>query len=174
MKPSYYPVLRIVLTLIAGVAMIMFPGRILAYIAILLGALLLIPGIVVLVRYAIVRFKRNRRDRRYNPMKFPLLALLAVIAGTAIIVMANKLSGIFSILLASALIFVGGYEIIALIRTKCNKKVSVYILPSLLVLLGIFILVNPLNLVPNLIVIMFGIGAIVYCINEVVYILIKG
>ncbi len=173
MRPSYYPILRIVLTLIAGVAMILFPGEILSYIAILLGFLLIIPGAIQLIRYGVVRFKRNRRDRRYHPMKFPFIALLAVIAGVAIVVLSHELVGIFSILLASALIFVGGYEILALIRTKNKLKVAVYLLPTLLILLGIFILVNPLHLIPSMIVIMFGVGAIIYSINEVVYLLMK-
>ena len=95
MRPSYYPILRIVLTLIAGVAMILFPGEILSYIAILLGFLLIIPGAIQLIRYGVVRFKRNRRDRRYHPMKFPFIALLAVIAGVAIVVLSHELVGIF-------------------------------------------------------------------------------
>ncbi len=173
MNPSYYPILRIVLTLAAGVAMILFPGEILAYIAILLGFLLIIPGVTQLIRYAIVRFKRNRRDRRYHPMKFPFVALLAVMAGVTLVVLSHKLAGIFSILLASALIFVGGYEIMALIRTRSKHKVAIYLLPALLILLGVFILINPLHLIPNVIVIMFGIGAIIYSINEVVYLLLK-
>lgn len=173
MRPTYYPILRIVLTFLAGIAMIMFPGEILSYIAILVGLLFIIPGVVIMIRYMIVRFKRNHRVRRNNTMKFPFIAMLAVIVGSVIVIMSNELSSIFSILLASALIFVGGYEVIVLMRTKLGKKISVYILPSLLILLGIFILANPLNLIPNMIVTMFGIGAIIYCINEVVYLIIK-
>lgn len=172
MNPSYYPILRIVITLIAGIAMIIFPSQILSYIAILLGMLLIIPGAVQLIRYMIVRFKRSRRDRRNNPMRFPIVATLSVIVGIVIIIFSKELAGLFSILLASALIFAGVYEIVSLVRTKSNNKLAVYILPSVLVLLGIFILANPLNLIPNLIVIMFGIGSIIFSINEIVYLML--
>jgi hypothetical protein len=54
-------------------------------------------------------------------------------------------------------------------RSPNRNILGFYVLPALLSLLGIFILVNPLDLLPNVIVIMFGIGAIIYCINEIVY-----
>lgn len=169
MKAAYYPILRIVITLLMGVFMIIFPQSILMYIAFVMGLMLIIPGAIQLLRYLIVCCKRNRRDRRYNPMKFPILATLCVIAGIMIIVFADVIVKIFSLLLAAALIVAGGYEIIMIARSQRRNVVGYYIMPALLALLGIFILVNPLELLPKIIVIMFGAGAIVYSINEIVY-----
>ena len=76
MKAAYYPILRIVLTLVSGIFMIIYPAGVLSYIAIIIGLLLIIPGLIQLLRYAIVFTKRNRRDRRNSPITFPFIALM--------------------------------------------------------------------------------------------------
>lgn len=169
MKAIYYPILRIVLTLLVGGAMIAFPGNVLSYIAIVVGLLFIIPGAIELLRYLIIYFRGNRRDRRNNPMRFPVIATLSIIAGIVVIAFSSQFIQIFALLLAVALIIAGGYEIIMIARSEVKNMVGFYIMPALLALLGIFILANPLDLLPNLIVIMFGVGAIIYAINEIVY-----
>ena len=169
MKPTYYPIIRIVLTLTVGIFMIISPGSVLSYIAIIIGMLMLIPGIIQLLRYAIVRFQRNHRDRRNSTLKFPILSTLCALVGILIIIFSHEVVKIFSLVLASSLLIAGVYEIIMIARSPNRNILGFYVLPSLLSLLGIFILVNPLDLLPNVVVIMFGIGAIIYCINEIVY-----
>lgn len=169
MKSAYYPILRIVLTLIVGVFMIIFPNKVLSYIALLLGLLLLIPGTTQLLRYIIVYCKRNRRDRRYNPMTFPYLATACVVAGVAIIVFSSEIVKIFAFLLASALIFAGIYEIAMIVKSIRKNSIGYYIMPVFLILLGAFILLNPLDFLPKATVTLFGIGAIIYSINEILY-----
>lgn len=169
MKSAYYPILRIVLIILIGIFMIIYPESILKYIAVVIGLLLLIPGAIQLIRYLIVCCKRNRRDRRYNPMTFPFLATFCVLAGVAVIVFSQEIAMVFSLLLAAGLISAGGYEIGMIVKSECRNRVGYYLLPALLVLLGIFILVNPLDLLPKIMIIMFGVGAIIYGINEIVY-----
>lgn len=169
MKPTYYPIIRIVLTLLVGIFMIISPSSVLSYIAIIVGLLLLIPGIIQLLRYAIVRFQRNRRDRRNSIINFPILATLCAVIGIIIIVFRHEVVKIFSLVLASALLIAGIYEIIMIARSTNRNIPGFYVLPALLTLLGVFILINPLDLLPNVMVIMFGVGAIIYCINEIVY-----
>lgn len=169
MKPTYYPILRIVVTLIAGIFMIAYPASVLSYIAFIIGLLLIIPGMLQLVRYMIIVCKRNRRDRRNNPMTFPYVSLLSTLAGIGIIAFSDEIVKVFALLLAAGLILAGGYEIFMILRSEVRNSVGFYIMPSLLLLLGIFILINPLSLLPHIIVTMFGIGAVVYCINEIIY-----
>lgn len=169
MKTSYYPIIRIILTLIMGVLMIIFPQSILYYIAVVLGVMLIIPGVVQLTRYFIVYSKLNQRDRRYNPVKFPILATLAIIVGVLIIVFSDVIVKVFSLLLATMLILGGLYEIVMIFRSRHKMSYGYYIMPAILTLLGIFILMNPLDLIPNLIVVTFGIGSVIYCINEIIY-----
>ncbi|MBR3951913.1 MAG: DUF308 domain-containing protein [Bacteroidaceae bacterium] len=169
MKATYYPIIRIVFTLIVGIFMIISPSSILSYIAIIIGLLLLIPGIVQLLRYAIIRFQRNHRDRRNSSIKFPVLPTACAVTGILIIVFWKEVVKIFSIVLASSLLLAGIYEIMMIARSANRNKLGYYVLPALLTLLGVFILINPLDLLPNVIVIMFGVGAIIYCINEIIY-----
>ena len=72
-------------------------------------------------------------------------------------------------MLATGLIIAGIYEIVMILRSTTRNMIAFYILPTLLTLLGIFILANPLNMLPHMIVILFGIGAVVYSINEIIY-----
>lgn len=169
MKAAYYPILRIVLTLVSGIFMIIYPAGVLSYIAIIIGLLLIIPGLIQLLRYAIVFTKRNRRDRRNSPINFPFIALLCTLAGIAIIIFSDEIVKIFSFMLATGLIIAGIYEIVMILRSTTRNMIAFYILPTLLTLLGIFILANPLNMLPHMIVILFGIGAVVYSINEIIY-----
>lgn len=169
MKPSYYPIIRIIFTLILGILMIVIPQSILYYIAVVVGLMLIIPGAIQLIRYLIICCKRNQRDRRYHPMKFPILATLAIIVGGIIIAFSNFFIEIFSLMFAVLLIIGGLYEIVMIIRSQRKNTIGYYVMPALLTLLGIFILANPLNLLPNLIVMIFGVGAVLYSINEIIY-----
>ncbi|MBQ6939279.1 MAG: DUF308 domain-containing protein, partial [Muribaculaceae bacterium] len=102
-------------------------------------------------------------------INFPILATLCAVIGIIIIVFRHEVVKIFSLVLASALLIAGIYEIIMIARSTNRNILGFYVLPALLTLLGIFILINPLDLLPNVMVIMFGVGAIIYCINEIVY-----
>ncbi|MBO7317486.1 MAG: hypothetical protein J6U43_02055 [Bacteroidales bacterium] len=131
--------------------------------------LLLIPGLVQILRYFIVRFQRNHRNRRNTTIKFPILATLCALAGVAIIIFWREVVMIFSLVLASGMLIAGVYELIMIARSVLRNQVGFYILPATLTLLGVFILINPLDLLPNMMVVMFGVGAIMYCINEIIY-----
>ena len=69
-----------------------------------------------------------------------------------------------------SLIIAGIYEIAMIVRSNVKGKWGFYVMPVSLSLLGIFILSNPLELLPHLIIVMFGVGAVIYAINELIYI----
>ena len=168
-KPTYYPILRIVLTLIAGVFMIVAPGRVLTYIAYVVGVLLMVPGLVLLVRYAMVRWQRNQRYRRNHAVPFPVLALLCTIAGLSIIVFSQEIVEMLSLVLAVGLLIAGIYEIVMIAGSPCRYIPTFYIVPVVLTLFGVFVLINPLYLLPHVIVVLFGVGAVMYSICEIIY-----
>lgn len=170
MKPIYYPILRVVLTLLVGIAMIAFPGSILTYLATVVGLLFILPGVVEWLRYLIINLKRSRRARRNNHMRFPLLATLSIVVGVIIMCFSVEFLKIFSFVLAVSLIIAGIYEIAMIVRSNVKGKWGFYVMPVSLSLLGIFILSNPLELLPHLIIVMFGVGAVIYAINELIYI----
>ena len=166
MKASYYPLLRIVLTLVTGIFMIVSPDSVLTYIAYIIGLLLIVPALIQLMRYALVRFQRNSGSAF---MTFPILSLLCAISGLFIILFSHEIVKVFSLLLASGLLIAGIYEIVLIARSANRNTLGYYILPIILTLMGIFIISNPLDLLPHVIVIMFGIGAIIYSISEIIY-----
>ena len=169
MKPTYYPILRIVLTLIAGIFMIVSPSNVLAYIAFVVGLLLFIPGLVQLMRYAIIRLQRNRRNRRNSTLKFPVLSALCALSGVLIMIFWQEMVMIFSLVLASGMLIAGVYEVVMIVRSEHRNILGYYIVPAILTLLAIFILINPLDMLPNMMIILYGIGAILYAISEIVY-----
>ena len=169
MKPLYNPLIHIILAFVLGIFMILFPDYALHYIAIVLGLILLIPGIVQVVRYIIEHTDKSRRMRRNSSLRFPLLALLCVIAGVAIICFPTTVAKIFIYLLAAFLVFVGIYEIVFLVQLHRNIPMGYYILPILILVTGILLLLNPLSITKAVLVTVFGGGAIVYGISELIY-----
>ena len=169
MKPTYYPILRIVLTLIAGIFMIVSPSSVLAYIAFIVGLLLFIPGAMQLIRYAFIRLQRNRRDRRNSTLKFPILSALCALSGIIIMIFWQETVMIFSLVLASGMLIAGVYETTLIARSEHRNILGYYIVPAILTLLAIFILINPLDMLPNMMVVLYGIGSLLYAISEIVY-----
>ena len=68
-------------------------------------------------------------------------------------------------------LFIAGiYEIVMIAGSPCRHLPTFYIVPVVLTLLGVFVLINPLYLLPHVIVVLFGVGAVMYSICEIIYI----
>ena len=168
MKRYYNLLLRIIPTFIVGLFMVVFPQKALHYIALALGLVLLIPGVIKLIQYIIIRTQRSRRSRRNSKMTFPFMATFCTLSGIAILAYPSVVAKIFIYLLGAIIVFAGGYEILFLRLSKRNIPYGYYILPIFQLLIGLFILLNPLNVTERLIVTVFGIGAILYSLSEII------
>lgn len=169
MRPLYNPLIHIALALALGIFMVVWPEQALHYIAIALGLTLLIPGIIQMVRYIIEHSDKSRRIRRNSTMRFPIIALLSMLGGIAILCFPATVAKICIYLLAAFLVFAGGYEIIFLALLQRKIPYGYYILPILILLTGILLLINPLSVTQTVIVAVFGWGSIVYSISELIY-----
>lgn len=169
MKPMLNPLLRIIPALLVGIFMIAWPQQALCYIAIVLGLVLLIPGLIQVTRYIVMRTDKSRRVRRNNTMTFPVISTLCMLTGIAILCFPGTVACIFIYLLGAFLVFASIYEILFLALLGRHVPGGYYVLPILLLLTGILILVNPFTVTESLLVTIFGAGAIVYSVSEVFY-----
>ena len=169
MKPLSNPLLLIIPSLAIGIFMLVWPAQALHYIAIALGLALLIPSLIQVIRYILMRTDRSRRTRRNSTMTFPVISTLCMLTGIAILCFPGTVARIFIYLLGAFLIFAGIYEILFLALLGRHVPRGYYILPILLLLTGILILVNPFTVTENILVTFFGAGAIVYSLSEMIY-----
>ncbi len=169
MKVIYAPITRIIPALLIGVIMVLFPHQALHYIAILLGLLLLIPGVIQLVRYTIAHTKRSRRLRRNSTITFPIIATIFSLIGIAILCFPAQTATLAMYLLGAALVFAGAYEILFLALRKQHIHTLYYVIPILLVVVGVFLLINPLAIAEQIVVRIFGISIILHAIIEIIY-----
>ncbi len=169
MKPPYNPLIQIVPMIIIGAMMMIWPQLVLHYISFVLGLLLLIPSSIYIIRYTIQHSKRSRRNRRNSTTTFPYLSLLCALAGVAMMWFPDVITQIFIYLLGAFLIIMGGYRMIFLLPLRQYIPFGFFFPAILLILVGTFFLINPLELTENIIITLFGAGIILYGINELVY-----
>lgn len=169
MKPFSNPLLRIIPALIIGIPMIVWPKQTLHYIAIILGLVLLLPGLIQTIRYILMRTDKSRRVRRNSTMTFPFISTLCLLTGIAILCYPGTVARIFIYLLGAFLAFAGIYEILFLALLRRRLPAGYYILPILLLLTGISILINPFTVTENILMTIFGAGTILYSLSETIY-----
>ncbi len=168
MKNKFLPLLRIIIVFILGVLLIIYPTLTSNIMLIIMGLMFIIPGAIQILRYYIVKRKHSRRDNSTNSLSFPYFSLLCILIGILFIIFISSLNRIFPGLLAAALIFAGAYKIYQMLRSPKKVRSTFYITPSIIIILGLFVFINPFTITNKALVIIFGISAIIYCIDEVI------
>lgn len=162
-------VLRVIIVLVVGVSLVVYPLLTVGVLIYVLGMLFVVPGIVQLLRYAIVKRKIERHGGNVETVKFPYLSALSIAIGITIMLCAAAMARVFPALLGAALVFTGLYKLFLLWRSKMHRSARFWIIPMLLLVLGLFILINPFEIVDKVLVVMFGVSCVVYCVDEVLH-----
>lgn len=157
-------ILRGVLALVVGLVLVMWPESAVIYMIMVIGACFLLPGIYSIVGY----FLRNKEDETASPL-FPLEGLGSLLFGGWLLLMPGFFAGILMYLLGAVLILAGIQQIGTLVRARKWSAVpyGFYILPSLILLVGVVILVYPMDVMANTLMI-FGIATLFYGANELI------
>lgn len=157
-------VLRCVFAIVLGFVLIVWPAAAVTYLVILIGICFIVPGIFSLLSY----FTRPKIEGEPAPM-FPIEGAGSIIFGVWLVVMPHFFVSILMYLLGALLIIGGIQQIMSL--TAARKRIPVpygfYVVPVLLLIVGITILAYPFSAAANTFVI-FGIGCLVYGISELV------
>lgn len=164
MRRTNIGILRGVLAIILGVVLVMWPEAAIIYMIMVIGACFLLPGIYSIVGY----FLRNKENEVTSPM-FPLDGLGSLLLGAWLLIMPHFFVNILMYLLGAVLVLAGIQQIATLIRA-CKWSIvpyGFYVLPSLILLVGILILVYPMDVMANTLTV-FGVATLFYGVNELI------
>lgn len=164
MRRTNIGILRGVLAIILGVVLIMWPEAAIIYMIMVIGACFLLPGIYSIVGY----FLRNKENEVTSPM-FPLDGLGSLLLGAWLLIMPHFFVNILMYLLGAVLVLAGIQQTATLIRARKWSIVpyGFYVLPSLILLVGILILVYPMDVMANTLTV-FGVATLFYGVNELI------
>ena len=154
--------LRIVLALALGALLIACPAKAALSMVIIIGGLFLIPGLLSIIVYLF-------RDKETSSRRFPIESIGSCLLGLALLIVPGFFVGFLMYVLAGILIFAGFLQIRDLFSVR--KVVAIpmffYIVPVLILLMGIVIIFNPFKVIETTFMVT-GIVCIVYSVSEAV------
>lgn len=161
MKKINYAFVRAICALIAGLVLVLFPNEAGNYFVITIGALFLLPSLFGLITYYV--------HRNELPSFFPIDSVGGVLFGLLLMLMPGFFANFLTFVLGFFLLIGGIQQLSMLIAARHWSQVSLgyFIVPSLILLAGIYALVNP-NGTRNTAFIIIGITCIVYAVFELV------
>lgn len=153
-------IVRSVSVLLIGVLFLVLGDSALSLLVMAVGALLMIPGMVALISY--VRHIEQRR-------MFPLAAFGSFALGLWMVVSPAFFVGFFMYVLGGVLVALGIYQLAGLSVSSRILPVAwpLYVLPVLVLLLGLFVLFNPFE-AAALPFILIGVGCIISAVNDTI------
>lgn len=146
--------------LLIGVLFLVLGDSALSVLVMAVGALLMIPGVFALVSY--VRHMEQRR-------MFPLAALGSFVLGLWMVVSPEVFVGFFMYVVGGVLVALGIYQLAGLSVSSRMLPVAwpLYVLPVLVLLLGLFVLFNPFE-AAAIPFILIGVGCIISAVDDMV------
>ena len=153
-------IIRCISTLLIGVLFLVLGDSALSLLITIVGILFMIPGIASLVAYYLNRYQ--------HPM-FPFAALGSFLLGLWLTVFPTFFVNIFMYLLGGVLITLGIYQLVMLINSSrlFPAAKSLYLFPTLVLLLGLFVIFNPFE-AAALPFIVVGVGCIISACNDLI------
>ena len=145
---------RSVLALLIGIVLLVWPNEAVHYFFLVFGILLLVSG-----GDSIWRFVSARKS---GDILTPLLAM-----GICEVVNPEILMNFLILIFGLILLFVGAYEVILLVSYK-QRFGWYYLLPVVVLLMGILLLVNPFSATQAILVMLFGISVILYGVSGII------
>ena len=153
------PLIRIIASIAVGLLLILYPNAALPTILLIIGILIGLPSLYALLVYLL------SEDR--NKLPFPVLSLVMLLFGCTLMLFPGWYIGITVYVLGGALVLIGVYQILYLLTLK--KNWLSYLLPAIVLLIGIEILVNPFSATERVMVITFGAATLLYGITDLIY-----
>ena len=145
------PLIRIIASIAVGLLLILYPNAALPTILLIIGILIGLPSLYAL----------------------PVLSLVMLLFGCTLMLFPGWYIGITVYVLGGALVLIGVYQILYLLTLKKNLRSKAgwlsYLLPAIVLLIGIEILVNPFSATERVMVITFGAATLLYGITDLIY-----
>ena len=163
MKAISGSLLRSIFAILFGLSLIIWPELAMRYFVIVLGVCFLVPGAMSLLNYA-----TKRSAVRYSNI-FLVEAIGSIILGLFLIFTPEVFTKTIMILFAVLLILAGFLQLFKLMTFRKHTEIPffLYILPSIILLGGFFILLNPIEIATGTFI-LFGVAALIYGFSEFV------
>ena len=156
LNPSFY---RILIALVVGLVLVIFPQNAADYLVIAVGVIFMLPSVFSMVTHF--------TDRSETRPPFPVDALGGFLFGLMLIIMPGFFGNILTIVLGFVLTMAGVQQIASLIAARRWTTVPIwnYIMPVTILLAGIFSLTNPVGVRTTLFKIL-GVFFLLYALFE--------
>ncbi len=163
MKKLNYPFIRIIFALIIGLILVVWPGAAIDYIIIAIGVVFLASGLIAILSFL---GQSSKKERKHS---FPLDGLGAFLLGLMLVILPTFFAKIFTYILGFILLLGGLQQVASLTSARRWMRVPLgfYVVPSLILLAGLFSLLNPIG-VQETALIIIGIASMVYAISELI------
>jgi|GEM_PF-6597936 Uncharacterized conserved protein len=147
------------IALLLGLALVIFPGYVLAYLSMMMGIALLVYGGIAFGVYLSAK-------KHETTIAFPIDSLFCLLAGVALLAMPQFFINMMMVVFGALLVLGGAWQIWLFCRA-CRRKIRIgwgfYLLPILVLGAGIVILINPFAVAKSLVV-FIGITILCYAI----------
>ncbi len=163
MKKLNYSFIRIIFALIIGLILVVWPNAAIEYIIIAIGVVFIASGLITLLSYL------GQSSKKRSKYVFPLDGLGAFLLGLMLIIIPTFFANIFTYILGFILLLGGIQQVASLTSARRWIRVPVgfYVVPSLILLVGLLSLLNPIG-VQETALIIIGLASIVYAISELI------
>lgn len=160
------PLVRIIAAIAIGLLLMLYPHAALPTILLIIGILVGVPSL-----YTILAYLLSGASKRKEP--FPVLSAILLLFGCSLILVPSWYIGVTIYVLGGVLVLIGVYQLLYLLTLKKSVKRKAgwvsYLLPVLILLIGIEILVNPFSSTERVIVGTFGAATLLYGITDLLY-----
>lgn len=160
------PLVRIIASIAVGLLLLLYPNAALPTILLIIGILVGVPSL-----YTILAYLLSGASKRNEP--FPVLSAILLLFGCSLILVPSWYIGVTIYVLGGALVLIGVYQLLYLLTLKKAIKRKAgwvsYLLPVIILLIGIEILVNPFSATERIIVATFGAATLLYGITDLLY-----
>lgn len=165
MKSVQSVIFRALSFLLVGALMVAFPYNITTWLVIIIGILFLIPGMV-----SIATFFKAYTHKDATRVLLPVIGVGSVVLGLLLILMPDLFTKWLMYVLAAALLLVGVMGIVNILHFRKYVEIgwAYYVIPTLLCVVGLFVIFHPLEVAADTITIL-GIASIVYSLTELLY-----
>jgi len=163
---------RAILSIVVGLILVIWPSFTATYIITIIGAMLLLTGIILMIAfYSTGKKKDETAEKHKMGLSFPIGGLVCVVLGILLITMPMTFAKIL-IVVMGVLLILGSLDQIWILAAASRKKgvkvgVVYYIVPVLTLIVGIILAISPQRSL-HLMLIVFGVTAIVYGLNDLV------